>query len=154
MDRLSPEKRKQNMAAIKGKDTGPEMIVRRLLHAMGYRFRLHRKDLIGKPDIYLPRYKTAVFVHGCFWHGHQGCKRATLPATRPEFWADKIGKNRARDQRVAEALTQAGVRVLTVWQCELKDLPALRARLDGELKNSADHAASRALSDDDDSNNA
>lgn len=129
MDRLTPEQRSRNMAQVKGKNTKPEKLVRSLLHSMGYRFRLHNKRLPGKPDITLPRYKAIVFVHGCFWHGHDGCKRAAIPTTRSEFWMKKISANKERDSRNIAALENLGYRCLVVWQCELKDLELLKQRL-------------------------
>ena len=129
MDKFSPEKRSRNMAQIKGKNTKPEILVRSLLHCMGYRFRLHGKKLPGKPDIVLAKYKAVIFVHGCFWHGHENCKRATLPETRPEFWEKKISGNRIRDNNNIAALENLGYRCLIVWQCELKDKVLLEQRL-------------------------
>lgn len=118
------------MRRVPSRNTGPELAVRRLLHAHCYRFRLHRKDLPGSPDIYLPKYRTAVFVHGCFWHGHKGCKRATIPAARPEYWSEKIRRNRERDACVREKLEQQGCRVVTIWQCELGRPDELIDRVD------------------------
>lgn len=129
MDKVNPETRSRNMARIKGKNTKPEMLVRSLLHQMGYRFRLHSAKLPGKPDIVLPRYKAVIFVHGCFWHGHADCKRAALPTTRKEFWADKIWGNIQRDERNIAALGNLGYRCFIVWQCELKDTETLKRRL-------------------------
>jgi len=108
------------MARFKGKDTKPELLVRRALHAKGYRFRLHRRDLPGSPDIVLPRHRTVVFVHGCFWHQHEGCSIGRLPRTRQEFWAEKFRKNKERDVRTKAALEGLGWQVLTVWECEAK----------------------------------
>ncbi len=108
------------MAAIRGKDTKPEMLVRRFLHANGFRFRLHRADLPGKPDIVLPRLKTCIFVHGCFWHRHPSCRYAALPKTRAEFWAAKLDGNVGRDRRATEALRNAGWTVFIIWECELR----------------------------------
>ena len=117
------------MARVKGKDTKPELKVRQLLWAAGYRYRLHRKDLPGSPDIVLRGRKAAVFVHGCFWHGHD-CKRgARQPKGNAEYWRSKIEGNRARDDRSAEALAGKGWRPLVVWECELSDPAALKARL-------------------------
>jgi DNA mismatch endonuclease, patch repair protein len=117
------------MASVGTKDTAPELAVRRLLHSMGYRFRLHRRDLPGTPDIVLPRYEKAIFVHGCFWHGHAGCRFGRLPKSRLGYWAPKIAANRARDIRKATALRRVGWSVSTVWACETKDLSKLAGRL-------------------------
>lgn len=119
MDVHSPEIRSFNMSKIKGKNTGPEMMVRRWLWANGYRYRLHRNDLPGKPDIVLPRYKTAIFVHGCYWHRH-GCWMTSTPATRRDFWQLKFQDNVSRDKRNIRALTEAGWRVMIVWECTLR----------------------------------
>ncbi|WP_245590015.1 very short patch repair endonuclease [Desulfonatronum lacustre] len=123
------------MSRIRGKNTKPELIVRSLLHGLGYRFRLHRKDLPGKPDITLPKYKKVVFVHGCFWHSHQNCPRAKRPTTNTEFWREKLGKNIRRDQENSERLKQKGWDVLVLWSCEIKDLDALKAKLRQFLEN-------------------
>ncbi|GGF81910.1 very short patch repair endonuclease [Paracoccus acridae] len=120
-DKLSPSARSENMSKVRSRDTGPELRVRRLLHRAGYRFRLQRRDLPGRPDLYLPKYKLAIFVHGCFWHGHDGCRRARLPTTRPEFWKAKIMRNKERDAAALRALAAAGIEVLTLWACELDD---------------------------------
>lgn len=109
------------MARVRGKDTGPEVRVRRIAHGFGLRFRLHRKDLPGKPDLVFPKHSLAVFVHGCFWHRHPGCRRASTPTTRPEFWQAKFDGNVARDRRQQEALETLGWKVLILWECELKD---------------------------------
>ncbi len=119
MDVHSPEKRSFNMSRIKGKDTAPEMLIRRWLWTNGYRYRLHRKDLAGKPDIVLPRYRAAIFVHGCFWHRH-GCRATTTPATRQDFWTDKFRENVNRDKRNIETLLNAGWRVMIIWECSLQ----------------------------------
>jgi len=121
------------MARIGSKNTAPELTVRRVLHAMGYRFRLHRKDLPGTPDIVLPRHRKAIFVHGCFWHGH-GCRIGRPPKSKPEFWEPKLARNRARDEEKRRALQQQGWSVLTLWQCEIKDRTALEDRLRGFLR--------------------
>lgn len=130
MDRVSPEVRSEIMRRVRGRDTAPELAVRRLLHAHGYRFRLHRADLPGRPDLFLPRYRTAVFVHGCFWHGHENCKRATVPETQRTFWVDKIRRNRERDREAQNALEATGFRVVTVWQCELRNQDEILRRVD------------------------
>ena len=129
MDNVSREKRSWIMSRIKGKDTIPEKTVRSLLHHAGFRFCLNRKDLPGSPDIILPKYKTVIFVHGCFWHGHEGCKRATRPSTNIEFWNKKIRKNRERDYIVKDQLEKLGWQVLIVWQCELKNPDQLIEKL-------------------------
>lgn len=120
MDTLSSERRSWNMSRIKCSNTGPERIVRSILHRMGYRFSLKRKDLPGKPDITLPKHKTIVFVHGCFWHRHKGCKDATLPKTRRKFWRTKLEGNAARDSANQYALRRLKWRVIIVWECETK----------------------------------
>ena len=110
--------RSRIMSSIRSKDTGPEMAVRRHLHAVGLRFRLHRAGMPGRPDLVLPRHRAVVFVHGCFWHGHDGCYRP--PRTRAQWWADKIARNRARDVAAETALAGAGWRVFVVWECSLR----------------------------------
>lgn len=120
MDIVDPARRSRMMAAIRGKNTKPEMLVRRFLHAHGFRFRLHRTDLPGKPDIVLPRLRTCIFVHGCFWHRHPGCRYAVLPKTRAAFWAAKLEGNVGRDRRAVEALRNAGWTVFIIWECELR----------------------------------
>lgn len=116
-DIVSPEKRSDMMSGIRGKDTKPEIIVRRLLHRLGYRFRLHRKDLPGRPDVVLPKWRTVIFVNGCYWHGHEDCHLFRAPKTRTEFWTIKIEGNRARDQRNYAALRDAGWKVVVIWEC-------------------------------------
>lgn len=119
-DVLSKEQRQKCMSHIKSKNTKPEVLVRRFLFANGYRFRLYRKDLPGKPDIVLPKYKTVIFINGCFWHGHSGCKYATIPETNREFWSNKIFGNVERDKVTFSSLEKMGWRVIVIWQCELK----------------------------------
>ena len=113
------------MAGIKGRDTKPEVLIRKALYAAGFRFRLHRKDLPGSPDIVLPGRRIAVFVHGCFWHAHPGCRYAKIPATRREFWETKLAANVERDRRARDALLSAGWRVLVIWECATRS-PAVR----------------------------
>lgn len=108
------------MSRIRGKDTKPEIAVRKMLHAAGFRFRLHVKELPGKPDIVLPKWKTVVFVHGCFWHRHEGCKDTTTPKTRTDWWLEKFNKNVANDLKKRRDLEDAGWKVLVVWECEVK----------------------------------
>lgn len=120
-DVVSPAKRSQMMSGIRGKNSQPELLVRRLLFASGYRFRLHRRDLPGTPDLVMPGRKVAIFVHGCFWHLHKGCRYAKMPATRSDFWKTKLEANVARDRRAVEELLGSGWRVLTVWECATRD---------------------------------
>ena len=115
------EQRSRNMSAIKSKNTKPEIKVRKVLHSMGYRFRLHSKDLPGSPDIVLPKYKTVIFVHGCFWHRHENCKYASTPKTRKEFWEAKFRENINRDKKHQENLSSMGWKIIIVWECEIKD---------------------------------
>ncbi len=121
-DVFTKEKRSEVMRAVKGRDTKPEIALRKRLHALGYRYRLNAKDLPGKPDLVFPKYKTVVFVHGCFWHGHE-CKRGNRqPKQNADYWKGKIARNKARDKKNAAALRDLGWRVITVWECELKTL--------------------------------
>ena len=108
------------MSHIRSKDTKPEKRLRSLLHRLGFRFRLHRKDLPGTPDIVLPKYRTVIFVHGCFWHQHPGCKKATLPRSNVEFWKNKLEKNIERDKEVEKKLIETGWNVIVIWECEIK----------------------------------
>jgi DNA mismatch endonuclease, patch repair protein len=112
--------RSYNMSRIKGKDTKPEMLVRKFLFANGFRYRLHVKTLPGKPDIVLPKYKTVIFIHGCFWHGHDGCKYFVVPKTRTEWWLEKINGNKSHDIKNIETLSSEGWKVVVIWECELK----------------------------------
>ncbi|MBD3574033.1 DNA mismatch endonuclease Vsr [Brevundimonas diminuta] len=123
-DIVDPATRSRMMSGIRGADTRPELLVRRHLHAAGFRFRLHARALRGRPDLVLPRWKAAVFVHGCFWHRHAGCRYATTPATRPDFWREKFERNLERDAAVRVALEEEGWRVATVWECALRREPA------------------------------
>lgn len=120
-DIVTKQQRSLMMSGIRGRNTGPELRVRRALHRLGYRFRLHRKDLPGSPDVVLPKHKIAVFVHGCFWHFHQGCRFAKMPSSRKEFWEPKLLGNRERDAAAVAALREAGWRVLLVWECFLRE---------------------------------
>ena len=135
VDSISTERRSWNMSRIRGQNTGPEMCLRSLLHRAGFRFRLHVKDLPGRPDIVLPKYHTAIFVHGCFWHRHAGCRNATMPSTRTEFWQNKFDGNVERDRRSRAALEAAGWTVITVWECDLKaDASGVVDRLTSEIR--------------------
>lgn len=118
-DVLTPEQRQLNMSRIRGRDTKPEMLIRRGLHARGLRYRLHDRMLPGRPDLVFPRYRTVVFIHGCFWHAH-GCLLSKLPATRHHFWRTKFQSNASRDQKAVDALLAAGWRVLVIWECALR----------------------------------
>ena len=112
--------RSYNMSQIKSGNTKPELLVRKFLHASGYRYKLHDKTLPGKPDIVLPKYKTIIFIHGCFWHGHTNCKYFVIPKTRTQWWLDKINCNKANDEKAVKALKKEGWKVITVWECKLK----------------------------------
>ena len=143
MDTVDSATRSKMMSAIRGKDTGPEMVVRRFLYGQGYRYRIHRKDLPGKPDIVIPRLKVCIFVHGCFWHRHPGCPFATTPKTRPEFWSEKFQKNVARDLANIDALEAAGWNVLIIWECQLRKGPEALSRLEQKLRLLSPVKASR-----------
>ena len=121
--------RSKMMARIRGRDTAPELAVRRIAHRMGLRFRLHRKDLPGRPDLVFPKHRLAVFVHGCFWHRHEGCRHASTPKSRTTFWTEKFAANVERDARQEAALRTLGWRVLVIWQCETRDEAAVERRL-------------------------
>lgn len=138
--------RSRIMRAVGQKHTAPEMAVRRILHALGYRFRVQRRDLPGSPDIVLPKYKTAIFVHGCFWHRHPGCKKTTTPKTRVPFWTEKFERNVLRDRQKEAALREMGWQVLVVWECESKAVVALATILSSALRY--DEADKSRLSDD------
>lgn len=138
----SPEQRSRNMAAIHSENTKPEMRVRSALHALGFRFRLHRKDLPGKPDIILPRLKTAIFVHGCFWHSHNCRWGKVIPQTQTEFWAKKRERTVERDAEKAALLLTNGWRVLSIWECETRDQETLKSRLKTELTTDYSESAS------------
>ena len=128
------EQRSRNMSAIKSKNTKPEIAVRKVLHSMGYRFRLHGKDLPGSPDIILPKYKTVIFVHGCFWHRHENCKYVTTPKTREEFWNNKFRSNIERDLEIQEKIKNLNWRSVVIWECEIKNKENLREERFKNLK--------------------
>ena len=117
-DSLTPEQRSALMRKVRSKDTTPEMRVRRALHAKGFRYRLHHSDLPGKPDLVLSRFRTCIFVHGCFWHGHESCRKASVPKTNTDFWVKKITRNRDRDHEVRTLLEDIGWKVVIVWECQ------------------------------------
>lgn len=127
-DIMTPQQRHLCMSHIRSKNTKPEQLVRQALWHKGLRYKLHVKDLPGKPDIVLPKYKTAIFVNGCFWHGHKGCKDFVIPKSNTAFWLEKIGKNKNRDEQNITALISAGWKVITIWECELKK-PVIEATL-------------------------
>lgn len=129
MDKFSKAKRAEIMRAVKGKNTLPELQVRRLLHSMGFRFRLHRRDMPGCPDIVLPKHKICLFVHGCFWHQHPGCKRAALPSSNFDFWSSKFKKNVIRDKENIKKLNDLGWKVVIIWECETKNPQELMLRV-------------------------
>lgn len=140
-DRITAVQRSENMRKIRGAHTKPELIVRRMVHAMGYRYRLHRKDLPGKPDLVFGPRRKVIFVHGCFWHQHPGCKAGRLPNSNAGYWHEKLRRNVERDAKVQEDLKQLGWDVLTVWDCETKDSAALSSRLLNFLSPRAGRAA-------------
>ena len=129
VDTVSPEVRSRIMASVRSKDTKPEMKVRRLLHGLGYRYRLHRSDLPGRPDLVFPSRRKIVFVNGCFWHNHADCVRASVPTTNRDFWRAKLSRNRERDESNVALLKESGWAVTTVWECQLEDLTATTERL-------------------------
>jgi len=138
MDRITKDHRSWNMSRIKDRNTKPEIIVRKALHRLGYRFRLHRKDLPGRPDIVLPKYKTVIFVHGCYWHRHKGCKYAYIPKSRVKFWERKFEENIERDKRNKRTLKRMGWRVIVIWECSINRIgnsPELGEFIDDCLKN-------------------
>lgn len=133
MDSVTSARRSEIMGRVRSRDTKPEMMVRRIVHAMGYRYRLHAKDLPGRPDLVFRSRGKVVFVHGCFWHRHPGCGLARLPKSRQDFWTPKLDANRQRDVRNERALLDAGWDVLTIWECELHDIDQLKKRIRGFL---------------------
>ena len=134
MNKIS-DQRSRNMSAIKSKNTKPEIAVRKMLHALGYRFRLHRKDLPGSPDIVLPKYKTVIFVHGCFWHRHENCKFASTPKTRKEFWENKFNENMKRDKNNFKELKKLNWNLLVIWECETKNINLLIKKVSSKIGN-------------------
>lgn len=129
MDRVDSQKRSEIMSKVQQKDTAPEMVVRCLVHSLGYRYRLHSKQLPGKPDLVFSGRKKVIFVHGCFWHGHDGCTKGRPPKSRQEYWLPKLKANKERDARVVEELKTLGWRCLVVWQCEVKNLEMLKMNI-------------------------
>lgn len=139
-DTVSPETRSWIMAQVKSKDMKPEMMVRRLLHRLGYRYRLHRADLPGRPDLVFPSRRKVVFVNGCFWHNHAGCSHVRIPATNRDYWLSKLDRNKARDERNINLLKELGWAAITVWECQLRDLTATTERLVTFLEGTADRS--------------
>lgn len=139
-DTISPERRSRNMSAIKSRDTMPEVYLRKLLYHQGFRYRKNYPGVFGHPDIYLPKYKVAIFVHGCYWHRHSGCQYAYMPKSRVEFWQKKFDDNVRRDQLVRETLESQGIRCLVVWECALKKM-----RKDGEFEEKQLELISRQI---------
>lgn len=133
MDFVSKEKRSNIMRGVKAKNTKPEKLVRSSLHKLGYRFRIHRKDLPGKPDICLPKYRAIILVHGCFWHHHTGCKEGRLPTSNVSFWHKKIQRNIERDKENQFSLEQAGWSVMIIWECETRNLEYLESKIQNFL---------------------
>ena len=127
------------MANISGKDTAPEMIVRKTIHKLGFRYRLHVDKLPGKPDLVLPRHRKVIFVHGCFWHGHEGCKRSKRPTTNKDFWNEKIERNIQRDNKAKQELEKLGWQVLAIWQCQTKNKEMLLSIITDFLHGSREH---------------
>jgi DNA mismatch endonuclease (patch repair protein) len=132
-DIVDSRRRSAMMARVHGRDTAPELAVRRIAHRMGLRFRLHRKDLPGRPDLVFPKHRLAVFVHGCFWHRHEGCRYASTPKSRTAFWTAKFAANVVRDARQEAALKELGWRVLVIWQCEIRNEAAVERKLDASI---------------------
>lgn len=126
---MMPKTRSEIMRAVRRENTGPELVVRKAAHRLGLRFRLHRKDLPGTPDLVFPKHRTCVFVHGCFWHRHPGCKKASTPKTRRDYWLPKFDRNVERDREKEDALRRLGWRVVTIWECETRDPEELERRL-------------------------
>lgn len=138
VDSITPEHRSWNMSRVRSKDTKPEVFIRSMLHALGFRFRKNVKKLPGNPDVVLAKYKTVIFVHGCFWHQHPGCMKSHIPKSNIEFWTQKLGKNVVRDAQHETDLREKGWNIITIWECELKDnqvLDKLQPLLEMKMKN-------------------
>jgi len=142
-DMLTPQRRSWNMSRIRSSDTKPEMLMRSLLHRIGFRFRVHCRNLPGRPDIVLPRYRTVIFIHGCFWHQHAGCTEASRPSSNTRYWSSKLEANVKRDRRHRRLLRQKGWRALRFWECEVEKNPAREARRIARVLRS--HAAESAV---------
>jgi DNA mismatch endonuclease (patch repair protein) len=144
VDRISSDRRSANMAAIRGRDTGPEMAVRRILRSLGVGYRLHGRGLPGRPDIVMHGRRRVILVHGCFWHRHGGCVQAALPKTRPEFWLAKFAQTMKRDRTNTRKLREAGWKVLVIWECEIADVKIVQKRITSFLEWTRDEKACRA----------
>ena len=129
MDTVNKEKRSWMMSRVKSKDTKPEKIVRSMIHRMGFRFRKNRRDLPGSPDIVFPKYRKVIFIHGCFWHGHKNCSKASRPSSNEEFWSDKLDTNIQRDRKKVRELKKQGWKVLIIWECQIKDEKRLTRKI-------------------------
>lgn len=136
-DSLTPERRSENMRRIRSSDTKPELMVRRLVYSMGYRYRLHAKELPGKPDLVFRNRKAVIFVHGCFWHLHSGCREGRIPSSNAQYWEEKLLRNALRDQQYQKELIVQGWRVLIIWECETDDPKSLYQRLREFLDNTS-----------------
>lgn len=143
MDKISPERRSANMGRIRSKNTSPEIVLRRLIHGLGYRFRLHRRDLPGKPDIVFPSRRKIILMHGCFWHQHSACPEGRIPGSRPEYWVEKLKRNQVRDEANRTLLEQQGWKIFVVWECELKDAAAVTKAVKKFLGSTAPVSATR-----------
>jgi DNA mismatch endonuclease (patch repair protein) len=137
-DKLSVKRRSWNMSRIRSRDTNPELVVRRALHKLGYRYRLHRRDIAGKPDITLPKYRIAIFVHGCFWHQHTGCIDCSDPKTNTKYWRPKLLANVQRDRKYRRRLRRIGWTPIVIWECQTKRAEQLRDRLERKLNSKID----------------
>lgn len=146
MDKLNAERRSANMRRIRSTDTNPELALRRLIHRLGYRFRLHRKDLPGRPDIVFPGLRKVIFMHGCFWHQHRGCREGRIPATRKDYWGPKLTRNRTRDTVNKTLLEEQGWKVHVVWECELKDASKVKRSVRQFLQHTTDRNSKAPLS--------
>lgn len=136
-DRISQEHRSWNMSRIRGQDTKPEKIVRSILHRMGYRFRLYQRNLPGRPDLVLPKHRTVIFVHGCFWHRHRRCKYAYTPKSRLDFWTERFRQNKMRDARAGRKLRKLGWKVVVIWECQISNVDRLPSLLLSLLNSSS-----------------
>ncbi|MFA7329812.1 MAG: DNA mismatch endonuclease Vsr [Candidatus Delongbacteria bacterium] len=145
MDTLTPAERSEHMSRIRSRDTGPEMVVRQLVHGMGFRYRLHRRELPGCPDLVFNSRRKVIFVHGCFWHAHDGCRNARIPKSNQSFWLTKLAANKSRDRSSLERLVDMGWRVLVLWECELGDMETTASRIRGFLEGGMPEGSDDAI---------